>query len=99
MPESAKIMRRRILMLIPELGFGGAEKSFLRLARLLSEYHDVSLAVFKRHYASGNYSKEEEDISLSLTVLDSDNSSGQIWSLAQPLEQIKGTETRHRCHN
>lgn len=78
MPESSKITRRRILMLIPELGFGGAEKSFLRLARFLSEYHDVSLAVFKRHYERGNYSKEEEDIDLPLVVLDSDNSSWRL---------------------
>ena len=33
--------RRKILMLIPELGYGGAEKSFLRLSKLLSENHDV----------------------------------------------------------
>ena len=89
MPESSKIMRRRILMLIPELGFGGAEKSFLRLARLLSEYHDVSLAVFKRHYASGDYSKEEKDIGLPLTVLDSDKSLREIWSLAESLDQLR----------
>jgi len=59
-------------MLIPELGFGGAEKSFIRLSKLLSEYHDVSLVVFKRHYATGDYSKNDEEISLPLTILDSD---------------------------
>lgn len=37
--------RLRILMLIPELGYGGAQGSFLRLARQLARQADVTIAV------------------------------------------------------
>ena len=77
-PGASDIVRRRILMLIPELGYGGAEKSFLRLARFLSKYHDVSLAVFTRHYSKGDYSQKDEKIELSLTQLDSDKGAGKF---------------------
>jgi len=89
MSEQAKIIRRRILMVIPELGFGGAEKSFLHLAQLLSEFHDVSLVVFKRHYAKGNYSKKEEDISLPLIVLDSGVDSGRLGRWHNRLSKLR----------
>lgn len=75
---ASDIVRRRILMIIPELGYGGAEKSFLRLARFLSKYHDVSLTVFKRHYSKGNYSQKEEEIELPLTELDVDKGAGKF---------------------
>ena len=70
--------RRNILMLIPELGYGGAEKSFLRLSNLLSEYHDVNIAVFKRHYAKGNYAKSEAELTLPITILDDDEHIGRL---------------------
>ena len=38
--------RRKILMLIPQLGYGGAEKSFVRLANFLSRYHMVTVVLF-----------------------------------------------------
>ena len=40
----------RILMLIPQLGYGGAEGAFLRLARHLSAEADVTLAVMDQPY-------------------------------------------------
>lgn len=43
--------RLRILMLIPQLGFGGAEGAFLRLARHLASEADVTIAVMDRPYA------------------------------------------------
>lgn len=65
-------------MLIPELGYGGAEKSFLRLSALLSAHHDVQIAVFQRHYAKGDYAKSEDNIGLPLTVLDDGENVGRI---------------------
>lgn len=41
----------RILMLIPQLGFGGAESAFLRLARNLASEADVTLAVMDQPYS------------------------------------------------
>lgn len=43
--------RLRILMLITELGFGGAEGAFLRLQRQLSTKADVTIAVMNRPYS------------------------------------------------
>lgn len=40
------VPRRRVLMLIPSLGSGGAEGSFLRLAGALSQRHDVRALTF-----------------------------------------------------
>lgn len=40
--------RKRVLMLIPNLGFGGAERSFAKLSLLLAERHDVFVAVFNQ---------------------------------------------------
>jgi glycosyltransferase involved in cell wall biosynthesis len=41
----------RILMLIPQLGFGGAESAFLRLAHNLASEADVTLAVMDQPYS------------------------------------------------
>jgi len=41
----------RILMLIPQLGFGGAESAFLRLAHNLSSEAQVTLAVMDQPYS------------------------------------------------
>lgn len=49
-------VRRKLLMLMPELGYGGAESSFVRLSHLLSRHHDVTIALFARDYGtSGGY--------------------------------------------
>lgn len=50
--------RRRILMLAPQLGYGGAEKSFVRLANYLHRHHDVSIALFASNYGGGAYHQE-----------------------------------------
>jgi len=71
-------IRRKILMLIPELGYGGAEKSFLRLTHLLSEHHDVQIVVFQRHYAKGNYAQSEENLTLPITILDDQEERGRF---------------------
>lgn len=41
----------RILMLIPQLGFGGAEGAFMRLARHLATGAEVTIAVMDRPYS------------------------------------------------
>lgn len=62
--------RYKILMLIPELGYGGAERSFMRLSQLLSQYHDVTLVVFRRDSVNLSHSKAYDDVRLPLEVLD-----------------------------
>jgi glycosyltransferase involved in cell wall biosynthesis len=70
--------RRKILMLIPELGYGGAEKSFLRLSHLLSKYHDVQIAVFQQHYAKGNYAQSDYSLTVTITILDNKKNIGRF---------------------
>lgn len=41
-------VRLRVLMLIPDLGFGGAERCFLHLKDKLDEHHDVTAVAFER---------------------------------------------------
>jgi glycosyltransferase involved in cell wall biosynthesis len=41
-------------MLCPQLGYGGAEKSFTRLANFLNRHHDVTVALFARSFG-GSY--------------------------------------------
>jgi glycosyltransferase involved in cell wall biosynthesis len=45
MPE-----RKKLLMLCPQLGYGGAERSFVRLANFLNRHHAVTVALFARTY-------------------------------------------------
>lgn len=53
----------RILMLIPQLGFGGAEGAFMRLARHLALEADVTIAVMDRPYSeSSNSSTARTDL-------------------------------------
>lgn len=47
---SSRSSRLRIVMLIPQLGFGGAEGAFLRLAHHLAKDADVTIAVMDRPY-------------------------------------------------
>ena len=70
--------RRKILMLIPELGYGGAEKSFLRLSHFLSKYHDVQIAVFQQHYAKGNYAQSKYNLTVPITILDNKKNIGRF---------------------
>ena len=55
-----------ILMLISELGYGGAETAFVNLARELARDHRVEIAVFKEQYQRGNY--QQSDLPAGLIV-------------------------------
>lgn len=62
--------RLKILMLIPELGYGGAEKSFIRLANYLNNYHNVTIAVFRNKYQIDGYSSERDEIDINIYEID-----------------------------
>ncbi len=49
--------RQRVLMLTTQLGYGGAETSFVRLANLFAEKFQVTVALLTREYGSVHYSK------------------------------------------
>lgn len=61
--------KKNILMIITNFGFGGAEKSFSKLANLLSESHDVTICVFnKQSYTNFSYSHNANVISLDVAA-------------------------------
>lgn len=47
----------KILFIVPELGYGGAETALLRLANELAKRHTVIIAVFCKNYQSHCYSQ------------------------------------------
>ena len=67
----------KILMLITQLGYGGAEGAFLRLARELSRWHEVELVVFTKSYG-GSYTDVPHESSHPLHVLDHQDRAGRV---------------------
>ena len=66
---SEVIERRRILILISQLGYAGAESDIVRLADFLSEFHNVTMALFTRHYG-GAYIQAGSTPKCRLALLD-----------------------------
>jgi glycosyltransferase involved in cell wall biosynthesis len=63
--------RRRILMLTTQLGYGGAETSFIRLANFLAQSMDVTVALFTADYGDGKqYSAGHEPLNAPVVLLD-----------------------------
>lgn len=60
-------------MLIAELGYGGAESAFVRLARELARRHEVDIAVFKERYAVEGYTATDLPQGLRIHRLDHGN--------------------------
>ena len=60
----------KILMLTTQLGYGGAETSFIRLANFLQQLHTVTVALFTADYGNGTYAAGNEPLNAPITVLD-----------------------------
>ena len=56
-------------MLIPQLGYGGAEKSFIRLANFLSEQHDVSIALFDKSFGDTYAANTADALNESIEII------------------------------
>ena len=55
-PDRSRILPKlKVLMLTSNLGYGGAEASFLRLANYLSRHVEVEVLIFSASYSSGGY--------------------------------------------
>ena len=57
-------------MLTTQLGYGGAETSFIRLANFLAQSMDVTVALFSRDYAKGAYASGHEPLQANIVLLD-----------------------------
>lgn len=89
--------RLKILMIIPQLGYGGAETAFLRLATYLASYAEVTIALMARDYGDGGYSLVGRQTDLPIVMLDNDRPpSGAIlakaarwWRMLRRLRKLK----------
>jgi len=88
----------KILFLIPELGYGGAETAMLRLARQLSVNNAITIAVFRLSYSGGEYTNATLDTGLEVIELDSSVCAspglmpgimGRWWRRIKKLHQLK----------
>ncbi len=57
----------KILLLTTQLGYGGAETSFIRLANFLQQSHDITVALFTN---TGTYAAGHEPLNAPITLLD-----------------------------
>lgn len=66
-------MRRkpRILLFTSALGYGGSESDFIRLAKFLAHYGDVSIALMTRTYGGGGYADAHLALDLPVEIIDS----------------------------
>jgi len=82
-------------MLIPNIGFGGAEKSFSKLSLLLAERYEVYVAVFnKQSYSDKTYPHGGTFVDLGV------NTSGSIFrkaiAFAQRITRLRAL--KRKCH-
>lgn len=79
-------------MLISELGYGGAEGAFLRLAHQLKRFAEVEIAVFAEHYDNKHYTQTHHGADLPVHVLNPGDRQGrwQRWrTRAERLTKIR----------
>lgn len=60
----------RILMLLPQLGYGGAESAFQRLADFLGSHAEVTIGLMSKGYGRSDYSSEHRTVSHRVVLLD-----------------------------
>lgn len=89
--------RLRILMLIPQLGYGGAEGSFLRVANYLAHHAQVTIALMARDYGRGDYCTAGASTDLPVVLLDGEKQVGgsplakaaRWWRMLRHLRTLK----------
>lgn len=86
----------KILMLITELGYGGAERAFLGLAGELAKRHEIEIVLYQRHYASGNYAAAEQEVSLPIHLLDAAGGGGRFARWRRRIARLRAIKDRFR---
>lgn len=84
-------MKRRVLMLATQLGYGGAETSFIRLANALAETHEITVALFTPTYGGTVYAQGHETLNARIVLLDEAGHSRltRWWNRIQKLRALK----------
>lgn len=79
----------RILMLISELGYGGAETAFINLARELARTNHVQIAVFKEQYQGGDYQETDLPEGLKVHRLDPVGDPGRLRRWVRRISRLR----------
>lgn len=82
----------KILMLTTQLGYGGAETSFIRLANYLAQSMDVTVALFTSDYGKSAYAKGHEILNAEIMLLDSTVRAGRLqrwWQRIKKTRKLK----------
>lgn len=75
--------RPRILMLTTQLGYGGAETSFIRLANYLAAHAQVTVALFTATYGRTDYASGHEALNAETVLIDRANPSSRVGRWAR----------------
>jgi glycosyltransferase involved in cell wall biosynthesis len=91
----------KILFLIPELGYGGAETALLKLAHELRKSHTITLAVFNKTYQVEGYSTPNLNVPFSLVELDQDRKKdivslgSRLWRWKRRADALQKLKRQH----
>jgi glycosyltransferase involved in cell wall biosynthesis len=85
--QSAK-NRKHILLLIPELGYGGAEGDLLRLAAYLNREFRVTLLVFRSNYREKSYSRHRPNDDQALQIVEIDSQITSTFRFFRWIERL-----------
>ena len=82
-PVKQEKQRLRVLMLAPQLGYGGAEGSLIRLANYLSQFFDVKIVLFQKNYGVDSYTDSSVAVRVPVHILDEQANFGLLkrWFL------------------
>lgn len=87
--------RKKILMVTAQLGYGGAETSFIRLANFLSGSADVTVALFTKDYGTGAYAKGHEALNATIVLLDGAAPCGRLRRWAKRIVTLRKLKQQH----
>ena len=87
--------RHKVLMLTTQLGYGGAETSFIRLANFLAESMDVTVALFTSDYGQGAYTKGHEPLNAKVVLLDKPDACGRLRRWMRRIRAVRALKAQH----
>ncbi len=83
-------------MLITQLGYGGAETSFIRLANFLAESMDVTVALFTADYGNAKkYAAGHEKLDASVTLLDTPHRQHHLLRWLRRIWRVRRLKQQH----
>ncbi len=89
------VPRPRVLMLTTQLGYGGAETSFIRLANALAQTMDVTVALFTQDYGAGAYAKGHAPLDAPVRLLDGAGKEGRARRWFNRIRRLRKLKAEH----